>query len=200
MFDALLAELEDLKDFKKSMSNSDGDAIIPTAGTNTGDGDGDAVLGKSLTVFNKDGEEIPALDGTEMVKALTARLEKQEEDFNRQGDDLAKSLTAITGIIKDQVEVIKEQGSLIKSLQQDITALRSIPAGRKSVLTINDKPDPASMHKSQQEGMSGQEFMTKAMSAQKDGRLTATEVAIAESSLQKSLPVPADIVNKVLQQ
>ena len=74
--------------------------------------------------------------------------------------------------------------------------------GRKTVVSVSEKPVAgATMAKSQgaADGLSANEFMAKALAAQASGRLTGLDVARAESALNKGLPVPQDVVNRVIQ-
>jgi hypothetical protein len=178
-FTALLAELE-LKSLKKSIPE---DANLQTEEEQDEEIRDESSLGKSITFTDETGTETDAIDGTELVKSLTARIEQQEETFSTQTGELLKVLT--------------EQTGLIKSLQDQINDLASSGRGRKSVLTVAEKPE-AIMQKSQPEGMSPDEFMAKAMQANSEGRITSTEISVAEGALFKGFAVPADIVRKVL--
>lgn len=155
-------------------------------------------INKSLGLFDADGLPVDALDGTEMIKSLMARIDTQETAAGKVmglAVDLIKSqATALT----QQSEQIAEQGSLIKSLQEQVAALSDTGRGRKSVVTVAEKPVIGQMTKSEPAGLSGLEFMAKAQEAHEAGRISGRQVAIAETSLQKGLAVPADIVQRVL--
>ena len=58
-------------------------------------------------------------------------------------------------------------------------------------------PAGTDMTKSHADGLTPDQFMTKALSAQAEGRLTAIEVATAEACLNRGQPVPAHIISRV---
>lgn len=193
----LLGELGDLaKAMPAPESEPDGDEKIADAAAD-GAGDADPKLGedgkpmtKSLRVTLADGTEVDAEDGTELVKSLIGRLDETE-------DVMAKALGAAVDLIKKQGEQIAATNSLVKSLRADVTKLSTQPAGRKTVLTVHEKPAGAELAKSQPQGDTPEEFMTKALAAQKDGRLTGLDVSVAEASLNRGAEVPSHIVNAV---
>lgn len=157
----------------------------------TGDDDstaGDDTLGKSFSMKLDDGTELEAIDGTELVKSLMARVESNEE--------------SVMKALGSAVELIGKQGAMIKSLHDKVSKLAGEGRGRKAVVSITEKPTAGTMAKSQSaadEGMSANEFMAKALAAQAAGRLTGLDVARAESALNKGLPIPQDVVNRVVQ-
>ena len=54
------------------------------------------------------------------------------------------------------------------------------------------------MAKAEPNGVSGEEFLSECLAAQSAGRITALDVSKAEGYLLKGLPVPADIIKRVL--
>lgn len=179
-FKALIEELDELKTLKKSVA--DDETVI--VGDDKPEEEGD-LFSKSFKMTDEDGNEVDAVDGTELVKSLTARIDKQEADFSAQAGEL--------------LQVLTEQTSLIKSLQEQVNVLADTGRGRKSVLSVIEKPDAATLTKSEQpEGISSDDFMAKAMVAQQEGKITSLDISIAEGSLNKGVAVPTDIVRKVL--
>lgn len=171
----------------ESHAEPDGDEI-----GGEGDGDGDEMpMGKSFRFVTDDGEEMEAVDGTELVKSLMAR-------FNTNEESMTKALGVAVDLIKSQRDLIKSQGEAIASLQTKVERLAGEGRGRKTVVSVTEKPTPEMMTKSEPAGVSGEEFMAKAMDAQKAGRITALQVSVAETALIKGLAVPADIVKRVL--
>lgn len=152
-----------------------------------GEGEGEP-MGKSFTMKLDDGTEVEAIDGTALVKALMDRVETNE-------GVLAKALGSVLG-------VVKAQGELIKSLTEKVEKLGAQPKGRKTVLSIAEKPagTTEALAKSQPEGIKPDEFMAKCLTAQASGRISGTDVARAEAYLNRGLQVPADIVSRVVQQ
>lgn len=174
------------------------DAAADAAGDHGADGDGDdddEVLGKSFDVVGRDGAPVKAYDATDLIKSLNERiggLEAGLEDVSERREHLGKSLGFITDLLKSQAEQIV-------SLQKAIDDMGSQGRGRKAMLTVTEKPDTTTMAKSvQDEGLSGKEFMAKAMDAQKSGRISGHEVSVAEGSLNRGIPVPAHIVSRVM--
>lgn len=151
------------------------------------DDENEGRLGKSYSLTTEDGEEIEAVDGTELVKSLLARLETNEN--------------ATTEALQKAVKVIGQQGEMIKSLQGDIKKIGKQGRGRRAVLNVHEKPDLAKSHAAADEGqqtMTPQEVMTKALSAQNEGRLTGMDVAIAESHLNRGSQIPDSLLSKIL--
>lgn len=158
------------------------------AGAGDGDGDGDEgkPMAKSFTLKLEDGTEVEATDGTELVKSLTQRLEKTE-------GQMAKALEQAVGLIKGQ-------GDLIKSLTEQVKKLSGEGRGRKAVVSVVEKPAPGTtMAKSEPQGLTGEEFMTKAMDAMKAGKITSLDVATAEACLNRGAAIPASIIQRVVQ-
>lgn len=157
-------------------------------GEGEGDGDDEETMGKSFALKLEDGTELEAIDGTELVKSLMARVESNE-------GTVMKALSTA-------VDLLGKQGNMIKSLQDEVKKLAGEGRGRKTVVSVSEKPVAgATMAKSQgaADGLSANEFMAKALAAQASGRLTGLDVARAESALNKGLPVPQDVVNRVIQ-
>lgn len=217
-FEKLLQELDELSDLQKSapadMDGDADDANIAAAAEEgegegegeghaepdgdeglggEGDGDGDeAPMAKSYRFTLEDGEEIDAIDGTELVKSLVDRFDSQEAT-------LSKALGGVVELIRSQGETIRAQGDLIKSLSADMKRLGNEGRGRKAVVSVAEKPAAETpLAKSEPDGMNASEFMAKALSAQQAGRITGLQVSIAEASLNKGLPVPQNIVSRVL--
>lgn len=169
---------------------SDGDAD-----DNGGAGDGDAddmgadgkPMAKSFKLTLEDGTEIEAQDGAEMVKALSDRLEASEAT-------MAKALGSA-------VDLIKGQAAMIKSLSEKVTKLSGEGRGRKTVVSVVEKPEPgaSTMAKSEPAGMSHDQFFAKALKAQQEGRLSGTDIAVAEACLNRGQEIPASIIQRVAQ-
>jgi hypothetical protein len=192
-FDALLDEIGGLAKALPAEGDAAADDKVAAAaeeGAEGGEGEGDeeeAEMGKSFKLKLEDGTEVDAMDGTELVKSLIGRVEGNEE----------KVLAAVTGL----VGIVKSQGELVKSLQGQVATLSASGKGRKAVLTITEKPAPKAeeLKKSEGgEGMTGEEFMAKAMAAQVAGKITARHIAIADQYVGSGQQPPADIVRAVL--
>lgn len=207
-YEKLLEELETMAKAMPGDDAADDEKIAAAAAEGNPDADGDGendvtgehaepdgdegedgeTMGKSFSLKLEDGTELDAIDGTELVKSLMGRVEKNEE--------------AVMKSLGLAIDLLGKQGDMIKSLQAEVKKLAGEGRGRKAVVSVSEKPAAGTtMAKSQgaDEGMSANEFMAKALSAQAAGRLTGLDVARAESALNKGLPVPQDVVNRVVQ-
>lgn len=145
--------------------------------------DGKEQMGKSFSFTLENGEVIEAMDGTELVKSLMTRIDASETDTK----------AAIDGLFG----LVKSQADLIKSMHADMRKLASSGKGRKAVLSIAEKPAPVAdqMAKSMQpEGMSTQEFFSKALALQGQGKLSGDVIRRAESFVNRGIAIPADVV------
>jgi hypothetical protein len=169
-------------------SGLDGDGDADDMGDKPdGDEDGQPAMAKSFKFTLEDGTEVEAQDGSELVKSLQDRVEKNE-------GQMMKALETAVGLIKGQ-------GSLIKSMQDQIKKLSGEGRGRKAVVSVVEKPSIGgdTLAKSQPEGMSHDQFFVKAMAAQREGRISGTEIAIAEACLNRGEAIPQNIVQRVAQ-
>lgn len=204
-FDELLASLKQAEDEQaalvKALPAEDGedDEAIQAAAADGDDTETDDVnpededededdnekpMAKSVTALI-DGEEIEAVDATELLKSLDARIGKHE-------DVLAKALA-------HTVSTMKAQGELIKSMQAQIVKLAGQGKGRKTVLTVVEKPAAGEQPLAKSEaGVTPQEFMVKANAAFSGGKLTGQELTTADVAIRSGVPVPQSIVAKVL--
>lgn len=204
-FEKLLAELQELQsdqeDLQKALPDDSGedDARIQAAAEEGGEAEpddegagedpegGEGEIGaKSFTLKLEDGTEIEAQDGTELVKALNARLDETEAN--------------VTKALETAVALIKSQGDMIKSLSDRVAKLGGEGRGRKAVVSVVERPPAGStLSKSDQTTMTGEEFLAKALDAQKAGRITSLDVATAEACLNRGAPVPDAIIKRVVQ-
>lgn len=155
-------------------------------------GGGGEPLRKSFKVQLSDGSEGEAYDATEILEALQGRVESTEES-------VLKALGMSVDLIKAQGAQLAEQASLLKKLNADLARIAGEGRGRKAIVSVPEKPSPTeTLAKSEPAGVTRDEFFLKAEAAQKAGRITGLEVATAESYLNRGLPVPAQIIQRVL--
>lgn len=191
-FDALIGELSE--ELTKALPGADAGAV---EGAAAGDGeadkegdeeldeDGKPVMAKSFKLTLEGGEEVDAIDGSELIKALTDRIEANE--------------AATIGALTTAVQVIAAQGALVKSLQDKVGELSASGKGRKAVVAITERPVTEELKKSDTaDTMSGEQFMAKAIVAQAAGAINGTQVATAEAFINSNKPPPAEIVAAVL--
>lgn len=155
-------------------------------------GEGDE-LSKSITLMGPDGKPIEVLDGGALLKALNDRVDALDSDLKTGLPDLLKSWS---GIIKAQSDLIKGQAVALKSLTDKYDELANAGRGRKAVVTVVDKK-PAEA-KEEPAGVSSEDFMAKALTAQAGGKLTGIDVSRAEAYINRGMQPPAEIVRKVL--
>lgn len=200
-FDELLAQLQAQADEQETLAKSlpaedgeDDEAIQAAAGEGAEGAEGDEEqeaddegegepLGKSMTAV-VDGEEVEAIDATDLIKSLIGRLDSQESV-------MAKAL-------QTTLSTIQSQGEMIKSMAARLDKLASQGRGRKTVVSVAEKPNAGEqvLTKSEPAPLPG-EIMAKALSAQQAGKLTASEVARCELSFQSGVPYPADVLAKL---
>jgi hypothetical protein len=130
-------------------------------------------FGKSFRVSLADGSEVDAVDGTAVIAALQA-------DVASVSSDLLKAFKSLT--------------SLVKSQQEDLSALRTQvddlgrrPAGRKSVLNVHEKPSPVP---EAAPAVPPTAVLAKALLAQRAGRLHGGQVAEIEMYLSHGKELP----------
>jgi hypothetical protein len=153
---------------------------------------GEEPMTKAFKVKTADGAEVDVIDGSQMLKSLGDRVAKIE-GFGLEA--FAELQTAMGGAL----ELIKAQGTMIKSLTERMTELAGAGRGRKAVVTVAEKPAPAAtMAKAEEQGVTPEVFFTKALSLQAAGKVTAEDIARAEAALNRGLPIPESIRVKVL--
>ena len=210
-FEKLMGELSQLGTDQELMTKAlpaddgkDEEKIQAAAAESGLDGDGDAddmggepdgdeddegkpAMAKSFKFTLEDGTEVEAQDGSELVKSLQSRIEQNE-------GQMMKALETAVGLIKGQ-------GDLIKSMQDQMKKLGGEGRGRKAVVSVVEKPSPGEnvLAKSEPAGMSHDQFFAKAMVAQREGRISGTEIAMAEACLNRGEAIPQNIVQRVAQ-
>jgi hypothetical protein len=155
--------------------------------------DDEPMFGKSFAVTTATGETIEAYDGTQLMKAFEQRLAALEQDYEGSVVKLEKAEQTITDLLKAEA-VISKQSELIKSMHGQLAAIQEQGRGRKSALTIHDKPAtvPAAP-----ERPAPNTVLAKAISAQQTGKITGTDVARIESYLSRGLAVPSELAGLI---
>lgn len=189
---------QDSQDDKNIQAAAEDEGNGDNAGEGEGEGDGEGegegegeegTLTKSLTLEN--GEE--AIDATELLKSLQAGIGEHDEV-------LAKALPMISGMFKQQNEMIAQQGELIKSMQTRIDQLAGQGRGRKTVVTVQEKlpAGETTLAKSQNDGLTPQEFMLKANTAFDKKILTGQELTTIDVCLRSGQMPDAALIQKVV--
>lgn len=173
-FGKLAQELEQLQKAQPTPSASGGEG-------NGGNG-GETPLVKSFKFTLEDGTEVEAADGVELIKSMVSQQKATEAD-------LAKAMTAMVGLIKNQ-------GELIKSLQTQVTELGGQGRGRRAVVNAGEVPQ-ANSETPPAAPADGQALLAKCLDAQKAGRLSANDVAMADSYIGSGYDLPAHIKSRL---
>jgi hypothetical protein len=149
----------------------------------------DDVLGKSLRFTLKGGEEVEAFDGTQVVKSLMTRVERQE-------DSLSKSLDRMGGLLKKAVDTVGRQEKMLKSMGERLDKVSNEGRGRRTVVSIHDKPSTNG------EGDAGNttspdEFLAKSIRLEEAGKVPAGMSARAEAYINSGVAPPEEVVRAV---
>jgi hypothetical protein len=166
-------------------------------------------MSKSFVIETEGGQKIEVTDASDLLKSLTARFDGSEKQILTTLESVATLLKSQGALIQTmtermgtQAETIGSQETLIKSMRTDLDKLGSAPGGRKAVVTVAERqagPATDLMAKAgMPEGVTVDNFFAKAFDLQKDGKLTGTDIAIAEANLNSGQPVPQYIVQRVL--
>ncbi len=195
-------DLENLGDDEKIKAAAEADELKEGEDlTLRGDDDDDDLMGKALSVTLETGEKLEAIDGTKLVKSLMAQMETSENDMAKAMGLAIGNIQKVADKLNTQAKTIVEQGALIKSLQETMKQIGDKPGGRRTVVSVHEKRSGDELHKSEdlgEDGMARGEFLAKALTAQKEGRLTGLDISKAESCLNSGLEVPEHIVKKVI--
>lgn len=201
-FQKLALELETLA---KALPAEDGkdDKKIQAAAADGGGGDGgektgddpddkDDPMAKSFEITLADGSKTQAVDGTELVKSLVARIDVVEKARQETEVEMAKSLGMA-------VTLIKSQSEMVKSLQAKVDTLSATGTGRKAVVAIHEKTASTLAKSEQQEGqMTNGEFLAKSESAFNAGKISGQEFTMIDVSLRQNSPIDPSLINKVI--
>lgn len=141
---------------------------------------------KSMTL---DGEEVEVVDAEALIKSmqdLTGRVGKQEETLTK----------ALTGTLA----LVKQQGEMLKSMNARLNKMSKSGAGRKTVLSVHDKPATGGeehLAKSEQ-GMTAGELMAKAHAAFDAGKISGLELTTIDVSLRGNTQIDQGLLAKAL--
>ena len=157
-------------------------------------------FGKSFGVTLDDGTEVEAYDATEILKSFDARIGSQVTELDLLKAEVAalkaRDIPSADAIKAEVEKVLVAQNDLIKSMQAQIAALGAEGRGRKSLLNVHEKP-AASGTEARPETPSGEALMTKALIAQKQGRITGQDVARLDAYLGRGLQAPPEILARL---
>lgn len=140
----------------------------------------------TLQVTLANGDVVEAVDGTELVKALTDRLNTNEQT-------MGKAFEQVLGLVKGQA-------SMIKSLNDKITALGGEGRGRKAVLNVHGKNEQSAggdVGAGSGDVTTADDFMAKSEDAWKNDVISGRELNTIDVCLRGRMPIPQDLLSKV---
>lgn len=206
-FEALLKELGDVAAEHDTMAKAMPEPVAPNPEDDDEDGDDAAIaaaaaeagakpaapaadaddapaFGKSFEFTDAAGATHEAVDATDLVKSLIARVDSVD-------DVLAKALTSMAGSLK-------AQGELIKSLSGQVQSLSGQGRGRKAVLSVVEKPAIGEMTKSQPDaGVTPEQFFAKANAAFDAGKISGKDLNVVSVCLRGNHPIDPALVQKI---
>lgn len=183
-------------------SGDGGEGSASTTAGVPGDGDAGAAPGavagdeeeseegevvKSFEVTLEDGKKFQAMDATDLLKSVHARVADVEQSA---GQALGLCVTMIKSLVADNV-VLADQ----------IKKLSGTGGGRQAVLAILPKNAPVpgnTLTKSEPVAMNGQDFLMKAETAFNLEKISGRDLALAESHINRGEPVPARLIQAVM--
>lgn len=151
-------------------------------GEGEGEPDDDELMGKSFTAVIA-GQEVEAIDGTGLVKALMTKIDDRESGF-------AKVMGAA-------VALIKSQGEQINLLKSEVARIGNEGRGRRSALTVHEKPAQSGIDTQPQ--LTAGELMAKANSAADAGRITWREAAQVDTALRLGQAPDSGLLSRIVQ-
>lgn len=144
----------------------------------------DEEFGKSLGADESGAEMI---DATELVKSMLARQDATD-------GVLAKAMTSMVG-------AMSKQNELIKSLQAEVRTLAGQGRGRKTMVTIADKPGVADVLAKSEAAEEGKittgELLAKSHAAHAAKKISGVELNTIDVCLRNNWPIDAGILQKV---
>lgn len=157
-------------------------------------------FGKSFGVTLADGTEVEAYDATEILKSFDARIGSQVTELDLLKAEVAalkaRDIPSADAIKTEIEKVLTAQNTMLKSLQEQVAALGAEGRGRKSLLNVHEKPVAAGTE-ARPETPSSEALMTKALIAQKQGRITGQDVARLDAYLGRGLQAPPEILARL---
>ncbi|EHQ9605900.1 hypothetical protein KS527_004665 [Salmonella enterica] len=138
---------------------------------------------------NEEGEEL--IDATEIIEGL-------QKSFATHDDILAKAMPKIVDLLGAQSKQLKEQGDLIKSMQEQLATFGARGTGRKSAVTVMAKShvanQPAVATPAEPEEMTTADIMVKANSLFDQKLLSGLQLTKLDVALRNGYAPEADIL------
>lgn len=179
--------LDDYDDHAEPDADNEGG---PSDGDEDNEDEDEKPLKKSFTVSLPDGTEAEALDGDQLIKSFTDQLAGLRTETSAALAQVATALGRSTKLIKS----LREQNT---ALAAQVTALGNSSRGRKSALTVHERPMVGDQSLAKAEGISPRDLMAKALAAQQSGRLTGSQVAEIDAYAARGLAIPESLLAKL---
>ncbi len=155
----------------------------------------EAPMSKAVPVTREDGSVAMAVEASDALAALQIELDARRAE----GEMVVKALSSTTDLIKSmnaqmvtQAEALTSQGSLIKALRGEVARLGATGTGRRSALSIHEKPS-TTVAEPAPTGPSYADVMAKAQTLQRQGQLGGADVARIVSYANRGLGIPDDL-------
>lgn len=146
--------------------------------------EGGEEFGKSL---GADASGAEMIDATDLVKSLMARQDSTD-------GVLAKAMTSMVG-------ALSKQNDLIKSLQAEVGKLAGQGRGRKTLVTISERPGIADVLAKSESADDGKitpaDLMAKSNAAHAAKKISGVELNTIDVCLRNNWPIDAGILQKV---
>ena len=179
--------LDDYDDHAEPDADKEGG---PSDGDEDNEDEDEKPMKKSFTVSLPDGTEAEALDGDQLIKSFTDQIAGLRTETSAALAQVATALGRSTKLIKS----LREQNT---ALAAQVTALGNSSRGRKSALTVHERPMVGDQSLAKAEGISPRDLMAKALSAQQAGRLTGSQVAEIDAYAARGLAIPESLLAKL---
>ncbi|WP_441280577.1 hypothetical protein [Tardiphaga sp. 862_B3_N1_1] len=203
-FADLLKSLQETSDNTEKLAKGpakDDDATVAAAAADGGDAAaGDAGEAGANPEDEPDGEEFGKslgegmVDATDLLKSLMGRLDISDEL-------LAKALPQVATTLATQSQVLKSQGDLIKSLQDEVKVLAGQGRGRKTLLTVAEKPGVADLLAKSDAADDGKitpdQLMAKSNAAYEAKKISGAELNTVDACLRNGWTIDPRILTKV---
>lgn len=176
----------------------------------TGGEGGGEPLTKSFTLTLEDGTTLEAVDGTEMVKSLAAKLNATEAARSADAEQMMKSFGATVDLISSltdglaaanaSIAELKKENETLKasgeSFKKSLEAFGSQGRGRRSAdVVVNGRPPVAATGSKGQ--LSAPEILAKAQDALKAGRISGSEATKVQTAINMGLAPDSAILDRL---
>lgn len=182
--------LDELENLAKSMDNDEDDKYgdsDPEEGDDEDEEDDEdkdedeKSMGKSFAVTLSDGTTVKAHDASALIDELRGQINAGNE--------------AIARTVKTTTDLVKSLQGEIADLKKSLHEVSGRTAGRKSVLSVHERRPQTQPEEPR--GLSARDLMTKALSAQRAGRLSGSEVAMIDAYIGRGQTPPGYLLDKV---